>query len=65
MSEGDVLAEPPDARRRGPREWASGPDNMNPAGVGFWALFSHRFGNWRMSVRPKLLRAPLTALYRV
>lgn len=32
---------------------------------GFWALFWHRFGNWRMSVRPKLLRAPLTLLYRI
>jgi serine O-acetyltransferase len=32
---------------------------------GFWALFWHRFGNWRMGVRPRLLRAPLTALYRV
>lgn len=30
---------------------------------GFWALFWHRFGNWRMSVRTKLLRAPLTILY--
>ncbi len=32
---------------------------------GFWALFWHRFGNWRMSVRPRLLRMPLTAIYRV
>lgn len=32
---------------------------------GFWALFWHRFGNWRMSVRPKLLRAPLSAIYKV
>ncbi|MBB5517850.1 serine O-acetyltransferase [Amphiplicatus metriothermophilus] len=32
---------------------------------GFWALFWHRFGNWRMSVRSKLLRAPLTAVYRI
>lgn len=31
---------------------------------GFWALFWHRFGNWRMGIRPKLLRAPMTALYR-
>ena len=35
------------------------------ASQGFWALFWHRFGNWRMSVRPKLLRAPLTVLYRI
>lgn len=32
---------------------------------GFWALFWHRFGNWRMSVHPKVLRVPLTVLYRV
>ncbi len=32
---------------------------------GFWALFWHRFGNWRMSVRPKLLRAPLSLTYRL
>ena len=38
------------------RDWGS---------QGFWALFWHRFGNWRMSVRPKILRAPLTLLYRL
>ena len=32
---------------------------------GFWALFWHRFGNWRMGVRPKLLRAPFTVIYRI
>nr|WP_206613976.1 hypothetical protein [Sinirhodobacter populi] len=31
---------------------------------GFWTLFWHRFGNWRMSVRPKILRMPLTLIYR-
>lgn len=31
---------------------------------GFWALFVHRFGNWRMQL-PKLLRAPMTLLYRM
>lgn len=31
---------------------------------GFWALFWHRFGNWRMGVRSRVLRAPLTLLYR-
>lgn len=31
---------------------------------GFWAVAVHRFGNWRMSIRPKLLRAPLSLLYR-
>lgn len=32
---------------------------------GFWTLFWHRFGNWRMSVRPKLLRLPFTLVYRL
>ncbi|WP_165073803.1 serine O-acetyltransferase [Paludisphaera rhizosphaerae] len=31
---------------------------------GFWAVALHRFGNWRMGIRPKLLRAPLSLLYR-
>jgi len=31
---------------------------------GFRALFVHRFGNWRMSVEPKVLRAPLSLMYR-
>jgi serine O-acetyltransferase len=31
---------------------------------GFRALAVHRFGNWRMSVEPKLARAPLSVLYR-
>ncbi len=32
---------------------------------GFWALFWHRFGNWRMSVKVKPLRMPLTLIYRI
>ena len=32
---------------------------------GFWVLFWHRFGNWRMGVRPYVLRMPLSALYKV
>ena len=32
---------------------------------GFWAVAIHRFGNARMGVRIKLLRAPLTVLYRL
>ena len=32
---------------------------------GFWVLFWHRFGNWRMSVRQKLLRVPLSMVYRI
>lgn len=31
---------------------------------GFWTMFWHRFGNWRMG-QPKLLRMPLTLLYRL
>lgn len=31
---------------------------------GFMMLFIHRFGNWRMGVRPRILRIPLTLLYR-
>lgn len=62
-----------------------GDKNMNPSGIGFWALvaedlrthdgdilsqgfwtlFWHRFGNWRMSVRPRLLRLPLRFIHRL
>ncbi|CAN5247464.1 hypothetical protein BH10PLA2_BH10PLA2_07650 [soil metagenome] len=31
---------------------------------GFWAIAVHRFGNWRMGFRFKLVRAPLTLVYR-
>lgn len=31
---------------------------------GFRAVAVHRFGVWRMQVKPKLLRAPLSMLYR-
>jgi serine O-acetyltransferase len=31
---------------------------------GFWAIAVHRFGNWRMGIRPKPLRAPFSVLYR-
>ena len=31
---------------------------------GFWAVAVHRFGNWRMGFRSKLVRAPLTLMYR-
>jgi serine O-acetyltransferase len=36
----------------------------DPLAAGFWALAVHRVGNWRMSIRPKLLRAPVTVAYR-
>jgi serine O-acetyltransferase len=31
---------------------------------GFWAIALHRFGNWRMRFRARVVRAPLTVLYR-
>jgi serine O-acetyltransferase len=36
-------------------------DLLEPA---FWAVALHRFGNWRMGIRRKLLRAPFTLIYR-
>lgn len=33
--------------------------------LGLWAVWTHRFGNWRMSIRPKLLRAPFSLLYKI
>ncbi|MEM8633361.1 MAG: transferase [Pseudomonadota bacterium] len=32
---------------------------------GFWALFWHRFGNWRMGIKSRLIRAPLSVIYKV
>jgi serine O-acetyltransferase len=32
---------------------------------GFWVMVVYRFGRWRYGVRPRLLRAPLSFLYRV
>lgn len=32
---------------------------------GFLMLFVHRFGNWRMGIRQKPLRIPLTVIYHV
>jgi serine O-acetyltransferase len=31
---------------------------------GFWAIATHRFGNWRMSLSPQVLRAPFSLLYK-
>lgn len=39
--------------------------NRDMFAQGFWTLFWHRFGNWRMGVRPRILRLPLSALYRM
>lgn len=44
-------------------DWrAHGRDWTRP---GFRAVAVHRFGVWRMGVRPKLLRAPFSLLYRM
>lgn len=32
---------------------------------GFWAVAVHRYGNWRMGIRPKLLRAPFSLHYKI
>jgi serine acetyltransferase len=43
-------------------DWrANGRDWTRP---GFQALAVHRFGNWRMGIEPKALRAPFSVLYR-
>ena len=49
--------------------WAQIADNWRANGrdwtrPGFRALAVHRFGVWRLSVRPRFLRAPLTLMYR-
>jgi serine O-acetyltransferase len=31
---------------------------------GFWALSVHRLGNWRMGIRPRIARLPLSILYK-
>jgi serine O-acetyltransferase len=36
----------------------------DPFDPGFWAIAIHRYGNWRMGIRPKLLRAPFTLAFR-
>jgi serine O-acetyltransferase len=44
-------------------DWiAHGRDWTKP---GFRAVAVHRFGVWRMKIQPKLLRAPLSILYRM
>jgi len=32
---------------------------------GFWVMIQYRFGRWRYTVRPALLRKPLSLIYRV
>lgn len=33
--------------------------------LGLWALWTHRFGNWRMSINYKVLRMPFSLLYKL
>lgn len=52
-----------------PRFWEIVREDFNAHGrdwtrPGFRALFVHRFGNWRMGIRSKFLRAPMSILYR-
>jgi serine acetyltransferase len=43
-------------------DWKThGRDSTRP---GFQALAVHRFGNWRMGIGPKIVRAPFSMLYR-
>ena len=32
---------------------------------GFWAMAAYRFGRWRYKIEPRLLRLPLSALYKL
>ena len=32
---------------------------------GLWAIATHRFGNWRMAIRSRFLRVPLSLMYRI
>ncbi len=59
----------PAAELTRPRFWEIVREDYNAHGrdwtrPGFRALFVHRFGNWRMGIRSKILRAPMSILYR-
>ena len=32
---------------------------------GFWAMLVYRFGRWRYSIRPAILRKPFSLLYKI
>jgi len=56
------MSAPPSLFAQIREDWqAHGRDWTKP---GFRAVAVHRFGVWRMTVRPKLLRAPLSLVYR-
>lgn len=44
-------------------DWAANRKAINQAG--FRTLLVYRFGRWRMQVKPKLLRMPLSLIYRL
>ena len=65
IGDGAVNANPPDIEF-----WALVREDLHTndgdlLSQGFWTLFWHRFGNWRMGVRPRALRAPLSLIYKV
>jgi serine O-acetyltransferase len=37
----------------------------DPLAAGFWALAVHRIGNWRMGIRTRAVRKPLTLAYEL
>ncbi len=37
----------------------------NISSPGFLVIALHRFGNWRMGIKPKILRAPFSLLYKI
>lgn len=39
--------------------------NRDWGAQGFWAMIVYRFGRWRYTVRPALLRRPLSFLYKL
>lgn len=53
---GSLFAQIADDWRSHGRDWTK---------PGFRAVAVHRFGVWRMTIQPKLLRAPLSILYRM
>ena len=33
--------------------------------LGLWAIWTHRFGNWRMGIGSRILRIPFSVLYKI
>ncbi len=64
LPRGDYDANPSDIRLSALLAEDFETHGRDPFAAGFWAVAVHRFGNWRMGVRGKVLRAPLTIAYR-